>query len=152
MPDDLNPYEAPVETSDDVARHSPKQFEALKGPSLGLLLLSFPSVVVGMIAGLKLVACLLLWLIDSDSWLLAQLGATNDLIQAALLMLAGISNAFVFFGALCMRRGLRYRTAILAAIVASVPFLASCIWISIPFGVWALVILRRPAVRAAFQS
>jgi len=38
-----------------------------------------------------------------------------------------------------------------AAIVACVPFCSPCVVLGIPFGIWALVVMAKPEVRAAFQ-
>jgi hypothetical protein len=39
-----------------------------------------------------------------------------------------------------------------AAVLACVPMISPMIWIGIPFGVWAVIVLRRPSVRAAFAD
>jgi hypothetical protein len=51
-----------------------------------------------------------------------------------------------------MRHGENYGVALTAAILASIPLLSACIWFGISFGIWALIVLRRPAVRAAFTT
>jgi hypothetical protein len=135
MPDELNPYSPPLVEGENLAL--PHPLRALLGPSIALLILSGASVLVG-------VSCVLLLWVPFES--------AADVIRSAVLIGAGVANLFVFYGALAMRKGIHYRAAIIAAIISMVPFLTSCIWIGIPFGIWALVVLRRPAVRAAFQS
>ncbi len=47
-----------------------------------------------------------------------------------------------------MRRGNRYRMAMAAAVVACIPFLSPWVFL----GIWALVVLCRRDVRAAFDD
>jgi hypothetical protein len=37
------------------------------------------------------------------------------------------------------------------AIMALIPLMAYCYLLSLPFGIWAIVVLRRPDVRDAFE-
>ena len=67
-------------------------------------------------------------------------------------LLIALPSMFVFYGAWCMRRNVRYRLAVAAAVVACVPFLSPWIFLGIPFGIWALAILWRRDVRAAFDA
>jgi ABC-type spermidine/putrescine transport system permease subunit II len=61
-----------------------------------------------------------------------------------------LPSCFIAYGAYCMRRGVRYRTSKIAAILACIPIVSPMIWFGIPFGIWALLVLRQPAVRRAF--
>jgi hypothetical protein len=51
-----------------------------------------------------------------------------------------------------MRRGVRYRITMASAITSCIPFLSPMVYFGIPFGIWALVVLRRKDVRIAFQQ
>lgn len=60
-------------------------------------------------------------------------------------------QVLIFYGGLCMFRRRAYPLAIAASIAAMVPFIsASCCFISIPFGIWAIVVLIDPSVRQNF--
>ena len=61
-----------------------------------------------------------------------------------------IINGLTFLGALKMRSLQSYGLAMTGAIAALVPCCGPCICIGIPLGIWALVVLRKPEVRAAF--
>jgi hypothetical protein len=75
---------------------------------------------------------------QSGIWSLGWLGAS---IVYSLLLIGG---AFQMAAA----RG--YAICMATAIGALVPFLGPCYVLGIPFGIWAIVVLRRPDVRAGF--
>ena len=62
-------------------------------------------------------------------------------------------NGLVVRGAKAMRRGADYPRAVLAACltVTSVPCIASFPY-TVPIGIWALIVLNRPDVRAWFRA
>lgn len=62
------------------------------------------------------------------------------------------ASVYVFYGALQMNKLRNYQTAWAAAIVATIPCVGPCCLLAIPFGVWAIVVLARPEVKAAFTS
>lgn len=57
----------------------------------------------------------------------------------------------IFYGALKMLKGEKYGLAKTAAILAVIP-LSCCFPLSAIFGVWALIVLSKPEVKAAFQG
>lgn len=59
-------------------------------------------------------------------------------------------DGVIIWGAINMLRMRSYRTARAAAILSIVPFCSACFFFGIPFGVWALIVLNRPEVKAAF--
>lgn len=61
-----------------------------------------------------------------------------------------IINALVFFGALKMKGLQSYGLANTGAILALIPCCGPCVCVGIPLGIWALVVLRKPEVRASF--
>ena len=65
-------------------------------------------------------------------------------------ILAVVVSAVVLFGALKMMRLQNYGWAMAAAILAVIPCLSPCCCLGIPFGIWALVVLSKPEVKAAF--
>ncbi|WP_223758553.1 hypothetical protein [Myxococcus sp. RHSTA-1-4] len=62
-----------------------------------------------------------------------------------------IINGLVFLGALRMKGLQSYGLANTAAILALIPCCGPCVCVGIPLGIWALVVLRKPEVRAAFS-
>lgn len=57
----------------------------------------------------------------------------------------------IILGAVQMLRLRRYSIALLAAILALIPVSSVCCIPGIPIGLWALIVLRHPEVRAAFE-
>ena len=63
-----------------------------------------------------------------------------------------IMSVVVLLGALKMKQLQNYNFAMTATIIAMVPCISPCCWIGLPIGIWALVILVKPEVKAAFQT
>jgi hypothetical protein len=58
----------------------------------------------------------------------------------------------VLIGALKMKNLESYGFAVASAIIAMVPCFSPCCFLGLPFGIWALVVLSDPQVKAAFRS
>jgi hypothetical protein len=142
----LNPYASPAESGEPDARGI--AIKALRGPSLALLITGVAwgggAVVFTLVAAI-LVSVILLTRSDVQ---------VSDLIDLrdSLQLIAALPSCFIAYGAWCMRRGVRYRVSMTAAILACIPMISPMIWIGIPFGIWALIVLRRKDVRAAFAA
>lgn len=63
-----------------------------------------------------------------------------------------IAAPLIIYGAIQMIKARRYPIAMLAAILALIPFSSICCIPSIPIGIWALIVLRNPEVKAIFES
>jgi len=59
---------------------------------------------------------------------------------------------FIVYGALQMRELKNYGLAMAASIVALIPCYGPCCCLAIPFGIWSLVVLAKPEVKAAFED
>lgn len=60
--------------------------------------------------------------------------------------------AFVIWAALQMKQLRGWTISVVGSIVAMVPCIGPCCIVGIPIGIWALVILMKPEVKAAFTS
>ena len=117
----------------------------LRGPAAGLL---FAAVLAPI--GWALVACVYA----------AQnpLGLTQDIGHSPLPGLLGFiawslfASGLVAAGAMRMRRLESFELAVLAAVLALTPVTTLAFPVSLVMGFWALLILRKPEVRAAFAS
>lgn len=58
----------------------------------------------------------------------------------------------IIYGGIQMLKARRYFVAMLAAILALIPLSSICCIPGIPIGIWALIVLRDPEVRACFES
>lgn len=74
--------------------------------------------------------------------------ATNYIWPIAIIL----ANAFVIFGALQMRAAKAYPAALSAAIISAIPcmFTSCCCVFSMPAGIWAIVVMMKPEVKAQF--
>ncbi len=82
-----------------------------------------------------------------------RLGYETANIYFPLVSLLSIAAApIIIFGAVQMLSARRYSLAILAAILAMIPLTSVCCLLGIPVGIWALIVLRNPEVKAAFQA
>lgn len=106
----------------------------LNVPAIGLIVTSALS------ASLLVVALLVLMFVGG-------MAGTWELIIVLGPTLIGIP---ILVGAIRMRQGRNYWFAMLAAILALVP--CPTVMFSLPFGVWALIVLNRAEVRAAFRD
>ena len=61
-----------------------------------------------------------------------------------------LQSLMMLLGAVALRRRRRVALAMTGAVLALIPNL--CCFVTVPFGVWAVVLLGRPDVRAAFAA
>jgi hypothetical protein len=66
------------------------------------------------------------------------------------LMLWPLFTLCITFGSIGMIRMKGYSSAMFAAILAVIPICSPCFVLGIPFGIWALIVLRRPEVKRRF--
>jgi hypothetical protein len=57
----------------------------------------------------------------------------------------------ILWGSVAMLRLNRYRDAVVGAVLSMIPVCSPCFVLGIPFGIWAIIVLLRPEVRARFQ-
>jgi hypothetical protein len=62
-----------------------------------------------------------------------------------------ITSLIIIVGSIGMLRLRGYGGALTAAIVAAIPICSPCFILGIPFGVWAIVLLRKPEIKSRFS-
>jgi uncharacterized Tic20 family protein len=67
-------------------------------------------------------------------------------------VLSLIIAPIIVYGAIQMMNGRKYRLAKTSAILAVIPLISCCFIVGIPLGIWALVVLSQPEVKAFFSS
>ena len=76
----------------------------------------------------------------------------NTIMQMAFSLVALLVSGFVLYGGFQMMN-LRNRTLVMiASVVAMIPCIGPCCLIGVPVGIWALVVISKPDVKAAFTS
>lgn len=66
-------------------------------------------------------------------------------------ILGFVVSGLILFGALKMKKCQSYGWAMAASILAVIPCISPCCLVGIPIGIWALVVLSKPEVKAQFQ-
>jgi hypothetical protein len=130
------------------------RLEKLKSPAIGLLIAG----IVNLLFGIYIVVS---GLVKMQLGMVSAKGATDEERTAFLVGYWGIvilgglgalAAPVIIYGAFSMLKGVRYRSAKAAAILAIIPAVSCFFIIGIPFGIWALKTLRKPDVRAAFSE
>jgi len=70
----------------------------------------------------------------------------------AFIAIGVIMSIVVLVGAIKMKGLENYGLALTASILALIPCTSPCCFLGLPFGIWALVVLSDPVVKAAFKS
>src|SRR5262249_24515913 len=127
---------------------------AVKAPAICLML-------TGVLGSLVNFANGVAWIVAPDQLrkLVAFGGAPNDPAQQQVQTDVGIGSGFLFgllgllivVAAIQMFRGRTYGLAMAGAILAMINIGNLCCCLGLPFGIWALIVLVRPEVRAAFE-
>ena len=129
--------------------------QAVKGPAIGLMV----TAILGLIAAAFGLVVNILALSGATLWrqqmgdpqmqkIFSLFGGGMGIIQN---IIGGIVGIVVLMGASKMQRLQNYQFVFTASILAMVPCISPCCMLGLPFGIWALVILNKPEVKAAFQ-
>jgi len=59
--------------------------------------------------------------------------------------------AFIIYAALKMKNLSQYGLCMVASILAMIPCISPCCIIGLPIGIWCLVVLTKPEIKAAFH-
>ena len=141
--EDINPYASPAVIPHDRAPQPADPLGPLRGPSIGLLL------------GGGLVAAAGLGWLPSLAWetfLWLSAPGKAAFPEGAFAIPMFLASYPIAFGALHMRRGTQYRLAYASAVLASIPMLTPLFCWGLPLGIWALVVLHRRDIKAAFAA
>ena len=76
--------------------------------------------------------------------------ATNSFGAVAMPIISLMASANVFYGALKMFKLENYRWAIASAVIGTIPCLSPCLFLGMPFGIWAIVLMMKDDVKYAF--
>ena len=148
---ETNPYSPPqsAEAAPVIAADMDRVKRLVRGPGISLIVLS----TVAMLLDIVIITNA----IRRDAPLmLEEYGRNGGMVMIAanvggnsLLMLV---HLIVLIGAFKMLRVQTYPNALTSAIVSIVPFCSPIAIVGIPFGIWALVTLTQPEVKAAFRA
>jgi predicted PurR-regulated permease PerM len=80
----------------------------------------------------------------------AMVAMTQGGVGIALGIVACMVGVVIIVGAMKMKNLRSYSLAMAAAILAMIPCISPCCLLGLPFGIWAIVVLVDPHVKAAF--
>ena len=128
----------------------PAALDQLKGPAISLM----------VTAGIGALWQLMLLLVNltgagMGAMMRGSQGMPNMLsggIGAVINVIGLIMAVVVFMGALKMKNAESYGFAMAAAIIAMIPCVSPCCLLGLPLGIWAIIVLVKPEVKAAFQG
>lgn len=90
---------------------------------------------------------------DVDEEMLRQFGGGNKVVSFLFWGAFLLIDFFLFYAAMKMRSLKNYGMGMAASIIAIIPCCwSACCILNVPFGIWLLVVLRDPEVKAAFEG
>ncbi len=129
--------------------------QQVQGPAIGLIVTAALGVVFALISlvshlmGVGMAGLGELGDFEGSERLFGFLGGGLGILSA--LIKLGISG-FIIWVALQMKELRNWTMAVTASILAMIPCIGPCCLIGIPIGIWSLVILMKPEVKAAFTG
>lgn len=125
----------------------------LQWPAIGLIIVGVLNASSGLVLILGRIASIVKGrepvITDEDR----RLGYMFAIILFPIVSLISIvASPIIVFGGIQMLRARRYSVALWAAILALIPVTSLCCIPGIPIGIWALIVLRHPEVRASFED
>jgi len=125
----------------------------LRLPAVGLISLGALNILASILLLLGRIASLIKGeerVIVNDA---ERLGYEASMVYFPLVSLISIATApIIIYGGVQMLSARKYSLALMAAILALMPFSSLCCLLGVPIGIWAIVVLRSPEVKAAFQN
>jgi hypothetical protein len=130
---------------------APNPAQQVSGPSTGLLITG----IIGAIFSLATFFSLIIGAGLSTAWLDDVPDAYAEIWEGA----AGMGSAFVgiivaafiIYAALKMKELNQWGLAMAASILAMIPCISPCCILGLPIGIWCIVVLTKPEVKAAFH-
>jgi type IV secretory pathway protease TraF len=125
----------------------------LQWPAIGLIIVG----ALNAVSGLVLILGRLVSLVKGPDRVITdedrRLGYLVAIIFIPIISLISIAaSPIIIFGGIQMLGARRYSIALWAAILALIPLTSVCCIPGIPIGIWALIVLRHPEVRAGFEG
>ena len=130
---------------------APDALERVKGPAISLLVTGILGTVVQVLnlvfvlAGVGMAAAYG----GREEGLQTMIRGPLGMIQAVIGMGVG---GLIIFGSLQMMKLKNFPLSMATSIVAMIPCISPCCLLGLPFGIWALVVLNKPEIKAAFTK
>jgi len=145
------PPPPPVAPQPPYATPSPSAGQIVSGPATGLLITGVLNgffAFLGLLGNLFASSMATIMAEDAQEQLMEWMSGGFAIASSVLgLLLAG----FIIYAALEMRKLSQWGLAIGASVVAMLPCLTPCCIVGLPVGIWCLVVLMKPEIKAAFR-
>ena len=123
----------------------------ISGPSIGMIITG----IVGGLFSLFALIALGIGLSLGSLWGGRDIGWYEDFYGGAIGMgssfLGLLVAIFIIYAALKMKDLKQWNLSVVASVLAMIPCISPCCIIGLPIGIWSLVVLMRPDVKAAFK-
>ena len=126
--------------------------QMVKGPAIALMVVGAIGIVwslFGILGNLLGFGMAGLEDIGGDSQWVSMMSSGSGILFSIIQLAV---SAFVIWGALQMQNLRKYQISLGASIAAMLPCVGPCCLLGLPIGIWALVILMKPEVKAAFAD
>jgi len=150
--DSVNPYQAPADVgSSSPFRPAVPPIDRVRTPAICLIVMSSLWLVV--FTGITALYSLILVMSFAEPRFAGPRGEAVGIIS----MMIGVGvvgvvmSVVALMGAVRMKNLRSYGLAMTSAIIMLIPCIWPCWFLSMPFGIWALVVLANGEVRAAFR-
>jgi len=128
----------------------PDPLSQVKGPAIGLMITAGVGIALQLVAlVLNLLGTGLNIAAGGDQRAAGMLQGGFGIVTAIIGLIVG---GIIFFGASKMMKLQSYNLAMTAAIIAMIPCISPCCLAGLPLGIWAIVVLVKPEVKAAFTA
>lgn len=132
----------------------PGPAQQVQGPAIGLIV----TAVIGLLLGvLNLLSTLIGFSMPYGD--MGDMGPGAEYMRymsggvgAFFAVVSLLVSGFIIWAALQMKQLQKWTLAVTASVLAMIPCIGPCCLIGIPIGIWALVVLLKPEVKAAFTS
>lgn len=128
----------------------------VQGPAIGLIVTAAIGVILGLISLLSNLfgAGLASFedLAGEYDGIGRVIGSSSGAVGVLSAVIALAVSGFIIWAALEMKELRNWTLAMVASILAMIPCIGPCCLIGIPIGIWSLVILMNPEVKATFTS
>jgi phage FluMu protein Com len=131
--------------------------QQVSGPAIALIVTAMLGFVTNLLIG-GLYGMLLVMLVAAGD--IPSIGALDDPAQlitdygilVAVAVFGLVMDAFILVGATRMKRLDNYTFALTASILAVISRISPCCFVGVPFGIWAIMVLKDSSIKAAFQD
>jgi hypothetical protein len=130
--------------------------EKVYGPAIGLMItaiLGFAGALVGLlwsVAGVGAMNWQSLNLPGQNPEMMRMLQMTTGAVGTVFRLIGLAVCVLIFYGGLKMKKLENHGLCVGAGVVALIPCVSPCCLVGLPVGIWALVVLNNPEVRAHF--